>query len=53
MSTENTITTAEKDFAAAPNATLDELVGTTTNTALLPEPDAHAYDEIATGDADP
>lgn len=40
MSTENTITTAEKDFAAAPNATLDELVGTTTNTALLPEPDA-------------
>lgn len=34
MSTENTITTAEKDFAAAPNATLDELVGTTTNTAL-------------------
>ena len=49
MSTENTITTAEKDFAAAPNATLDELVGTTTNTALLPEPDAHAYDEIATG----
>ena len=30
MSTENTITTAEKDFAAAPNATLDELVGTTT-----------------------
>ena len=28
MSTENTITTAEKDFAAAPNATLDELVGT-------------------------
>lgn len=26
MSTENTITTAEKDFAAAPNATLDELV---------------------------
>ena len=38
MSTENTITTAEKDFAAAPNATLDELVGTTTNTALLPEP---------------
>ena len=39
MSTENTITTAEKDFAAAPNATLDELVGTTTNTALLPEPE--------------
>ena len=33
--------------------TLDELVGTTTNTAILPEPDAHAYDEIATGDADP
>ena len=49
MSTEHTITTAEKDVAAAPNATLDELVGTTTNTAILPEPDAHAYDEIATG----
>ena len=53
MSTENTITTAAADVAAAPNATLDELVGTTTNTAILPEPDAHAYDEIATGDADP
>ena len=52
MSTENTITTAAADVAAAPNATLDELVGTTTNTAILPEPDAHAYDEIATGDAD-
>ena len=51
MSTENTITTAAADVAAAPNATLDELVGTTTNTAILPEPDAHAYDEIATGDA--
>ena len=34
MSTENTVTTAEKDFATAPNATLDELVGTTTNTYL-------------------
>lgn len=45
MSTENTITTAAADVAAAPNATLDELVGTTTNTAILPEPDAHAYDE--------
>ena len=32
MSTENTITTAAADVAAAPNATLDELVGTTTNT---------------------
>ena len=32
---------------------LDELIGTATNTALLPEPDAHAYDDIATGDADP
>ena len=53
MSTENTVTTAEKDFATAPNATLDVLVGTTTNTAILPEPDAHAYDEIATGSADP
>ena len=53
MSTENTITTAAADVAAAPNATLDELVGTTTNTAILPEPDSHAYDEIATGDADP
>ena len=42
MSTENTITTAAADVAAAPNATLDELVGTTTNTAILPEPDAHA-----------
>ena len=35
MSTENTVTTAEKDFATAPNATLDELVGTTTNTAPI------------------
>ena len=35
MSTENTITTAAADVAAAPNATLDELVGTTTNTAIL------------------
>ena len=34
MSTENTITTAEKDFAAAPNATLDELVGTTNSRAV-------------------
>ena len=31
MSTENTITTAAADVAAAPNATLDELVGTTTS----------------------
>ena len=30
MSTENTITTAAADVAAAPNATLDELVGTRT-----------------------
>ena len=36
MSTENTITTAAADVAAAPNATLDELVGTTTNTAIRP-----------------
>ena len=35
MSTENTITTAEKDFAAAPNATLTSWSATTTNTALL------------------
>jgi thiazole synthase len=32
---------------------LDELVGTATNTAILPEPDAHAYDSIATGESDP
>ena len=32
---------------------LDELVGTATNTAILPEPDAHAYDAIATGESDP
>ena len=53
MSTENTITTAEKDFAAAPNATTDERDGSTTNTALLPEPDAHAQDEIATREGEP
>ena len=35
MSTENTITTAAADVAAAPNATLDELVGTTTNLSLI------------------
>ena len=32
---------------------LDELIGTATNTAILPEPDAHAYDAIATGESDP
>ncbi|MCI1222931.1 MAG: thiazole synthase [Bifidobacterium subtile] len=32
---------------------LDALVGITTNTAILPEPDAHAYDAIETGDGDP
>ena len=46
-------TPAAPAAAAPPTATRDELVGTTTNTAILPEPDAHAYDEIATGDADP
>ncbi len=44
------------DNATAQNNTepsLDELVGTATNTAILPEPDAHAYDAIATGESDP
>ena len=39
--------------AQSDDPVLDELIGTATNTALLPEPDAHAYDDIATGDADP
>ena len=39
--------------AQSDDPALDELIGTATNTALLPEPDAHAYDGIATGDADP
>ena len=37
--------------AQSDDPVLDELIGTATNTALLPEPDAHAYDDIATGDA--
>ena len=44
------------DNATAQNnaePSLDELVGTATNTAILPEPDAHAYDAIATGESDP
>lgn len=44
------------DNATAQNnveLSLDELVGTATNTAILPEPDAHAYDSIATGESDP
>ena len=44
------------DNATAQNnvePSLDELVGTATNTAILPEPDAHAYDTIATGESDP
>ena len=44
------------DNATAQNnaePSLDELVGTATNTAVLPEPDAHAYDSIATGESDP
>lgn len=44
------------DNATAQNnaePSLDELVGTETNTAILPEPDAHAYDAIATGESDP
>ena len=44
------------DNATAQNnaePSLDELVGTATNTAILPEPDAHAYDSIATGESDP
>ena len=39
--------------AQSDDPALDELIGTATTTALLPEPDAHAYDGIATGDADP
>ena len=35
MSTENTITTAAADVAAAPNATLDELVGTCRSRTLM------------------
>lgn len=48
-------TTTEHTPGATPGTepSLDELVGSATNTALLPEPDAHAYDAIATGDADP
>ena len=34
--------------AQSDDPVLDELIGTATNTALLPEPDAHAYDDIAT-----
>ncbi|WP_300745182.1 thiazole synthase [uncultured Bifidobacterium sp.] len=44
------------DNATAQNnvePSLDELVGTATNTAILPKPDAHAYDSIATGESDP
>ena len=44
------------DNATAQNnaePSLDELVGTATNTAILPEPDAHAYDSIATGESAP
>ena len=44
------------DNATAQNnaePSLDELVGTATNTAILPESDAHAYDSIATGESDP
>ena len=43
MSTENTITTAAADVAAAPNATLDELVGTTHETGT----DFHTIDLFA------
>lgn len=49
MSTTDTGATAQDN--AEPS--LDELVGTATNTATLPEPDAHAYDTIATGESDP
>ena len=49
MSTTTDNATAQNN--AEPN--LDELVGTATNTAILPEPDAHAYDAIATGESDP
>ena len=44
------------DNATAQNnaePSLDELVCTATNTAILPESDAHAYDSIATGESDP
>ena len=49
MSTTDTGATTQDN--AEPS--LDELVGTATNTAILPEPDAHAYDTIATGESDP
>ena len=48
-----TQTTAPNAEPALDEPTLDELVGTATNTAILPEPDPSAYDHIATGDADP
>jgi thiazole synthase len=32
---------------------LDELVGSATNTALLPAPNKHAFDDLATGEQDP
>lgn len=49
MSTTTDNTTAQNNVEPS----LDELVGTATNTAILPEPDAHAYDAIATGESDP
>ncbi|MEJ5921431.1 thiazole synthase [Bifidobacterium thermophilum] len=49
MSTATDNTTAQDNVEPS----LDELVGTATNTAILPEPDAHAYDSIATGESDP
>ncbi|WP_304326670.1 thiazole synthase [Bifidobacterium thermacidophilum] len=49
------MSTTTDNATAQDNAepSLDELVGTATNTAILPEPDAHAYDTIATGESDP
>ena len=38
---------------ATTSPTIDELIGTAVNTALLPEPSAAAYDAVATGDDDP
>ena len=41
------------DIDAETETDIDSLIGTATNTAVLPVPGEHAYDEIASGDADP
>ena len=38
---------------ATADSSLDSLIGTAANTAVLPEPGEHAYDDIATGSTDP